>query len=54
MKFGGVDQSIFPNIGISEALYGEKNADIVYEQAKKALERTFDPKYDKTYCLYSK
>lgn len=53
MKFGGVNQMIVPNIGISEAPYGGKNTDLVIDEAEKALSKTFVENYGKSYCFYT-
>lgn len=52
MKFGGVSQTLYPNIGIAECLYGGKKADKVYSEAKKALDQTYKESYEKSYCFY--
>jgi len=54
MKFGGVTQTVYPNLGISESPYEGKNADIVYREAHDALTLTLNDQYDKSFCFYNK
>lgn len=49
MKFGGVSQTIFPNLGISVCPYEGKNAEQVYEEANNALLITYKANFDKSY-----
>ena len=52
--FGGVTQTLFPNIGISESPYEGISPDTVIEQAKKALDLTLHEKSDVNYCFYDR
>lgn len=52
MKFGGVNQILIPNIGISESPYGGKNSELVIQEAEKALALTLKDNYEKTYSFY--
>ncbi len=52
MKFGGVSQTIFPNLGIAECPYIGKNAELVYSEAEKALKLTMNENYNKSYSFY--
>ncbi|MEC9484713.1 MAG: diguanylate cyclase [Candidatus Izemoplasma sp.] len=54
MKFGGVSQVIYPNLGISESPYEGKNPDDVYNEAITALERTEKESYQKSFAYYEK
>lgn len=52
MMFGGVRQAIYPNIGISESPYEEKNTEIVLQQAISALEMTLKKDFDSSYYFH--
>ncbi len=54
MKFGGVSQVIYPNLGISESPYEGKNPDDVYNEAITALKRTEKESYQKSFAFYEK
>lgn len=54
MQFGGVSQTIFPNIGISESPYEGKNPDLVMKEAENALELTLRDNYDLSYSFHYK
>lgn len=54
MKFGGVTQTIYPNLGISEAPYDGKNADMVLKEAMDALQLTLTEEYYQSFCFYEK
>lgn len=52
MKFGGVSEVVYPNLGISESPYEGKNPEDVYQEALTALQRTEKESYDKSYAFY--
>jgi len=54
MKFGGVTQTIYPNIGISESPYEGGNADVVYKEAQEALDRTLKDSATQSYAFFSR
>lgn len=54
MNFGGITQTIYPNIGISESPYESKNPDLVFSEATEALEFTLKENSDKSYSFYGR
>ena len=54
MVFGGITQTLFPNLGISESNYEGKNADQIIEEALGALKLTLKESYDANYCYFEK
>lgn len=54
MIFGGVTQTIFPNIGISESPYEGKIPDKVYSEANEALRISLSNDFETSYCYYQK
>lgn len=54
MVFGGITQTLFPNLGISESPYEGKNADQVIEEALNALKITLKDSYDANYRYYDR
>jgi GGDEF domain-containing protein len=54
MIFGGITQTLYPNIGLSESLFESKTPDQVLEEALKALEISLKDSTNKNYCFYDK
>ncbi len=54
MQFGGVSQTIFPNLGISESPYEGKTPDVVYREAQEALSLSLMDSFDKSYCFFNR
>ncbi|MCF7926233.1 MAG: diguanylate cyclase [Candidatus Izimaplasma sp.] len=54
MQFGGVTQSVYPNLGLSESPYSGKNPDKVYQEANKALSVSLEEKFESSFCFYDK
>jgi len=54
MDFGGVTQTIYPNLGIAESPYNAKNADLVYKEATEALELSVRDDFETSYCFYNR
>jgi len=52
MVFGGVTQTLYPNLGIAESPYLSKNPDIVIEEASKALNISLKDSSNKNYCFF--
>lgn len=52
MIFGGITQTIYPNLGISEAPYTGKNADQVIEEALEALNVSLMENTPENHCFY--
>jgi GGDEF domain-containing protein len=52
MKFGGVSEVIYPNLGISVSPYEGKSPEDVYQEALTALKRTEKESYSKSYAYY--
>ncbi len=50
--FGGITQTLYPNLGITESPYEGKSCDQVINEAKEALEITLKESYDVNYCFY--
>ena len=54
MIFGGITQTIYPNLGISESPYIGKNADQVIEEALEALKISLKDNSSENHCFYNK
>lgn len=54
MVFGGVTQTLYPNLGIAESPYISKSPDQMLEEAKKALEVSTKNSMDQNYCFFEK
>ncbi len=54
MVFGGIKQTIYPNLGISESPYEGKSPDKVIKEANKALEISLKDQTNTNYCFYNK
>ncbi len=54
MIFGGITQTIYPNLGISESPYIGKNADKVIEEALEALKISLKEDSQTNHCFYEK
>ena len=52
MIFGGITQTIYPNLGISEAPYAGKTADKVIEEALEALNVSLKDNSSENHCFY--
>lgn len=52
MKFGGVSEVIYPNLGISVSPYEGKSPEDVYQEALTALKRTEKESYSKSFAYY--
>lgn len=52
MEFGGITQTLYPNIGISVSPYEGKSPDKVFEEAKKALEISLSHDSTTNFCFY--
>ncbi len=54
MIFGGITQTLFPNLGISEYKREAKNADQIIEEASNALKVTLKDSFDANYKYHNK
>ena len=54
MIFGGITQTLYPNLGISESNREGKNADQIIEEASDALKVTLKESYDANYNYYNR
>jgi len=54
MIFGGITQTLYPNLGISESPYEGKSADQVYEEANEALKISINDPTNKNFYYYEK
>ncbi len=54
MVFGGITQTLFPNIGISEFNNEGENADTIIYEAMEALKVTLKDSFDDNYYYYNK
>lgn len=54
MVFGGITQTLYPNLGISESPYKGKTPDIMIEEALKALNVSLKDQSNQNYCYYDK
>jgi GGDEF domain-containing protein len=54
MVFGGVTQTVYPNLGIAESPYLGKSPDTMMKEAKKALELSITDESNKNYCFYKR
>ena len=52
MIFGGITQTLYPNLGISESPYEGKSADQVYEEANEALKISINDPTNKNFYYY--
>ena len=52
MIFGGITQTIYPNLGISESTYTGKTADKVIEEALEALNVSLKDNGTENHCFY--
>ncbi len=52
MMFGGITQTIYPNLGVSEAPYTGKIADKVIEEALEALNVSLKDNNSENHCFY--
>jgi len=50
--FGGITQTLYPNLGISVCPFEGKSSDQVLNEAKEALNITLKETYDVNYCFY--
>ena len=54
MIFGGITQTVYPNLGISESPYTGKSADKVLEEASEALKISLKDDSGTNHCFYNK
>jgi len=54
MIFGGITQTLYPNLGISESTSEGENADQIIEEALDALKVTLKDSYDANYNYYNR
>lgn len=54
MVFGGITQTLYPNLGISESPYTGKSPDQVIEEASEALRISLKDKSDINYCFFNR
>lgn len=54
MNFGGVTQTVYPNLGITEAPYGGKNPDVVINEANEALQLSLRDDFETSFSYYNK
>ena len=54
MQFGGVTQTIYPNLGISESPYEGKDANEVYNEANEALGLSVSDEFETSFCFYNR
>jgi len=52
--FGGITQTLYPNLGISESPYEGKSSEQVFNEAKEALIITLKESYDVNYCFFDR
>ena len=52
MKFGGITQTVYPNIGISESPYEGKKYQEVYEEAMSALKLTMNDDFTNSFHFH--
>lgn len=52
MEFGGITQTLYPNIGISVSPYEGKSPDKVFNEAKKALEISLNHDSTSNFCFF--
>lgn len=52
MVFGGITQTLYPNLGIAESPYESKTPDKVLEEANEALNISMKDQSNKNYCFY--
>ncbi|MBN2605241.1 MAG: diguanylate cyclase [Bacilli bacterium] len=54
MVFGGITQTLYPNLGISESPYTGKSPDQVIEEASEALRISLKNTTDVNYCFFNR
>jgi GGDEF domain-containing protein len=54
LQFGGVTQTVYPNLGISESPYGAKNSDLVIREANEALNLSLKDGFETSFCFYDR
>lgn len=54
MVFGGITQTLYPNLGISESPYTGKSPDQVMEEASEALKISLRDTSDINYCFFNR
>jgi len=54
LQFGGVTQTIYPNLGISESPYGGVNPDVVISEADEALALTLRDDFETSFSFYNR
>lgn len=54
MVFGGITQTLYPNLGIAESPYLSKSPDKVIEEANEALNISLSDSSNKNYCFFDK
>ena len=54
MVFGGLTQTLYPNLGIAESPYHGKSPDKMIEEAMKALEISCKDNINSNYCFYDR
>jgi GGDEF domain-containing protein len=54
MVFGGITQTLYPNLGIAESPYDAKSPDQVIEEANEALRLSLLDQTHKNYCFFEK
>lgn len=54
MVFGGITQTIYPNLGVSESAYVGKSPDQVIEEASEALRISLKDSSDVNYCFFDR
>lgn len=52
MIFGGITQTLYPNLGVAESPYVGKNADKVLEEASEALNISLKDNSGENHCFY--
>jgi len=54
MVFGGITQTLYPNLGISESTYNGKSPDQIIEEASEALRMSLKDSSDVNYCFFNR
>ncbi len=52
MQFGGVEHSVYPNLGITMSPYEPKSVELVLQEATSALKETLIPNTKKNYAFF--
>jgi diguanylate cyclase (GGDEF)-like protein/PAS domain S-box-containing protein len=52
MQFGGVEQAVYPNLGVTSSPYEAKDVEQVLKEANKALKETLVPNTKNNYAFY--